>query len=339
MRSTVLFGLFVGLFVVLASFAAQAAFGRAYPRPPGPSLDEAVGRLYKREIDVRRPEIVLLGDSVLKKAVDEDQFQAQLQRSVYKLDIPGSSSALWYLILKHEIVESDSPPRYLVVLFRDTMLTVPDFRVGGPYLGQIDKFAAPDDSLFLQLSFLDKMTPLELALDSYLPVYSFRTQIRSALDGALRHSAPALLGCAADCADDAVLSVISGGNLDADELETATIQAEQVLYTPQQLDFEKQVQHSFLPEMIRLARERGIQPIFVRAPTNVFPRPQMEPAALQDYMDSLDAYLAEKSIPLLDLSKIEQIGPQHFVDPLHMSAEGKTIFTGILADALKEFIK
>ena len=69
-------------------------FRGPYPHSPGPTFDSNASRLYLHEIEQQKPEVILLGDSLLTKGVEKSSFQARLGLPVYKLDIPGSSSAL-----------------------------------------------------------------------------------------------------------------------------------------------------------------------------------------------------------------------------------------------------
>ncbi|MFZ5881141.1 MAG: hypothetical protein ACOY0R_17370 [Chloroflexota bacterium] len=327
----------LGLLLLLSSFRLPVFFHGNYPHPPGPAFDRNATRQYLREFEKVRPEVILLGDSILTKGVDIGTFQELSGKSAYKLDIPGSSSALWYLLVNSNIVEAEPAPQALVILFRDTILTAPTFRTTGPYFTLIDKFASPDDTLVLQRSYLVQLTPMQAALEMYFPPYTYRGELRDKLDAGLRHVLPRQIGCDDECADDAMTNVL--GDVRAEAFAASLRQAEAYLYTPQQLDFNAQVDASYLPEIVRLAQQCGIQLIFVRAPTYIFADPADEPPALKQYLADLETYLAERGIPMLDLSQVEGIGPSQFVDPHHMTLEGKAIFTPVFAEAVKKVIK
>ena len=337
MRLTVRFAVLLTITIFLTLFGFPAYFHGRYPHSAGPGFDKGVSRLYQREIEQAQPAIVLLGDSILTKGVDVMAFQEQLGLPTYKLDIPGSSSALWYLVIKSNIVEAEPAPRGLVIVFRDTLLTAPTFRTTGPYFGLIDKFANPDDSLLMKRAYLAQLSPMQRTLEMFFPLYTYRADVRDAMDGGLRHALPGLFGCDAACANDSMISAL--GDVQPAIFAASILQAEQILYTPGQLDFPAQIDKSFLPEIIRLAQKRGIQLVFVRAPTNIFPDPADEPAGLKQYMADLNAYLAEQNIPMFDLSRINGIGPAQFSDPHHMTLEGKAIFTSVLAETLKSYIR
>jgi len=323
--------------LVFTSLTLPAWSRGEYPHPAGPAFDKFTTRQYLHEAERIHPEVILLGDSILTKGVDLETFQAQVGVTAYKIDIPGSSSALWYLLVKSTITDLEPAPHVLVILFRDSILTAPTFRTTGPYFDLIDRFAAPDDSLVIERAYLPQLTPLQVTLQEYFPPYTYGEILRVKLDSGLRRLLPQAFGCDGVCADDAMTNVL--GDMRPEVFAQSILRAESVLYSPAELDFNARVDQSFLPEIVRLTQERGIQLVFVRAPTNIFPKPADEPPALHAYLADLQAWLAARDIPLIDLSHIDGIGPEQFVDPHHMSLEGKAIFTPIFADAVKAYLK
>lgn len=337
MRLTLRYFALLGVVFLLVSFALPTLYHGDYPHAAGPTFDKNISRQYLHEIEKQHPEVVVLGDSMLTKGVGISTFQSLTEKASYKLDIPGSSSVLWYIIVKSDVVEAEPAPKTLVILFRDGILTAPTFRTTGPYFDLIDRFASPDDTLALQRAYLAQLTPLQIALQRYFPPITYRSELLAKLDGELRHLAPRWLGCDDDCANDAMNDVL--GDIRPEVVSASIRNAEAVLYTPAQLDFNAQVDSSFLPEIIRLTQERGIQLIFVRAPTYIFTEPANEPPALKQYLADLQAYLAARNIPMIDLSHADGIGPEQFVDPHHLTLKGRHIFTPIFANAVKKYLK
>jgi hypothetical protein len=337
MRLTYRAAVLLGFILLATSIIFPVLFNGPYPHPPGPVLDRDVNLFYRHEIAAQQPEVILLGDSILTKDVDALEFQAGLGLPTYKLDIPGSSSALWYLMIKTGITQARQTPRYLVILFRDTMLTASTFRTTGPYFGLIDKYASPKDVLFVERAYLAALSPAQAALEEYLPLYTYRTEARESIDSGLRYSIPGRMDCDRDCVDHSSAYVL--GDVLPDLHAAAIIQAEGPLYTPAEMDFNARVENSFLPEIIRLTGQNGIQLVFVRAPTRIFPDAASEPAELKTYLGELQTYLANQGIPFLDLAWTAEIEDAHFADPHHMTVEGKHIFTGILAEAVEGLIE
>jgi len=310
-----------------------------YPKSPGPDLDPQVRMLYRDQIVASQPEVVLLGDSMLVEGIDQDRLSTLLGTRVYQINFPGSASAVWYLIIKNNILNSPHKPGYLIVFFRDTMLTTPDYRVTGKYLAFIDEFASPSDHLLIQLAYVNQMSPLERLAQCCFPLYGERLKIRAAVDDLVKYTIPdQWFGYDRAAIDRATDEIFGSANLEQGNLNWAITTAEAYLYTDRNLSFETQVTHSFLPAIIRLCRKNGIQLIFVSMKTLHFAPPKTEPAGLENYMQSLKIYLEESDIPLLDFSHDERLKPEHFTDLLHMNAEGREIFTRILAEALQPII-
>src|SRR5512139_3672477 len=123
MRLAIRYTILLALLMLSTAVLLPSYFRGIYPHAAGPVFDKDVSRLYLHEIQRQNPQVVLLGDSMLTKGVDLQRFQERSGVPTYKLDIPGSSSALWYLVLKSNIVPANPAPRTVVILFRDTLLT------------------------------------------------------------------------------------------------------------------------------------------------------------------------------------------------------------------------
>lgn len=309
----------------------------SYPRPLGPQLDRFIRQTAKNVLDEDQPSVMMLGDSLLQTDLDAAALSLALGREAYGVRASGSASALWYLILKNNIVRAAHKPQVLLILFRDTMLTLPGYRVHGSYFVPIDEYAGPDDALFIQLAYINQMNPLEKWAEAYLPLYGSRLQLRQSLDARLRSTLPGVfLDCDPACANSSMSAVFQANNLEPNMLAEAIASAENYLYTPRALDFDHTVDESFLPEIIRLCRENDIRLVLVRARTLRF---DSEPPGLQTYIKDLASYLDERGIPFLDFSRDERLTPAHFADVLHLNEAGRVVFTEMLAEALKPLLE
>ncbi|MFZ5881146.1 MAG: hypothetical protein ACOY0R_17395, partial [Chloroflexota bacterium] len=294
-------------FLMLLGLAGSAwtsiRFEAPYPKPPGPQFDAKVKLAYLRAIEERRPDLVLLGDSTLELGVDVPSLSETLNKGVYKIGIPGSASAVWYLALKSNIVPAAHKPPTLVLFFRDTLLTRPDDRVTGRYFELVDELADRREPLVTQLSYVQQMNSAERFLDQYLPLYGNKAQVKDALEWPARYRpASLLLDCNQGCADIAFTAVFETENLLPDVARQSLIDVELGLYGPASEDFAYQVERSYLPEIIRLCRENGMQLILVRTRTLVYPTGQSEPAYLQKYIQDLSAYLDSQGVTFLDFA-------------------------------------
>jgi hypothetical protein len=325
----------LGILSVYLPFRYQAS----YPAPVGPQFDSRVRTTYMDLLNEQQAEVLLFGDSMLEPAVDDREVADRLGKKTMLVSLPGTASTIWYLILKNNIVRAEHKPQVMVLFFRDAMMTVPGYRVTGRYFEQIDEFASPDDTLLIERAYINQMTALERITEAYVPLYSSRWHVRQSLDYYIRYTlGGALLDCNTNCMDNAMEVVFKAGNLDVTFLSEAIASSDEYFYTAERLDFDEQVDISFLPEVIRLARENDIQLILVRMPTLYFMEPGSEPPGLHDYMQSLAEYLSRQEVAFFDFDD-KTLSEDYFSDSLHLNERGRQVFTKELVESLMESIK
>lgn len=324
--------------LLLGGFILPARYHMPYPHPLGPTFDPIVKMEYARQISALQPKVVVIGDSVVVFGVDQDALTRELGAPAYALGMPGSTSAAWYLMLKNIVAESTPVPPYVVLPFRDTILTLPTYRTTGYYFEIVDNFAGRHEPLVTQLSYLNAMSPLEKFAEAYIPLYSARWRLREGLDTRLRYGLSDKLGIERERVNDA-LNYLFGKQqgLDATALNSAANDSPKILYNDQAYDFESQLEKSYLPHMIRLAQEHGFTLVFVRTKTQVYPDASAEPPGLRRYSAALADYLnAQENVLFLDLGHDPRLERKYYLTDLHFNAEGKQLFTKILAEELKK---
>lgn len=325
--------------IMTLAFYIPARYNVRYPREIGPQFDPFYKRVSLRAIAIDQPQMIVLGDSVFMRGVDLDQLAAGTGKTVYGIGVGGSASALWYVVIKNNIVPSPYKPQALMIVFRDTMLTTTGYRVNGSYFKQLDEYATPNDHLLIERSYINLMNPLEKISERYLPLYGSRLSLRETLDYYIRYSGNKLLfGCDNRCTDKAMGIVYGAANMEQNILGDAIGTAEDYLYTPGALDFNQQVNRSFLPEIVRMCRENGIQLVLIRTKTMRYPDEASEPLALKMYMENMSAYLNTHGVILLDFGQDERIKTEYFYDPLHLNEQGRVIFTEMIVNSLKTIL-
>jgi hypothetical protein len=333
--SAILLTLIVASWIVI-----PARYQVSYPRDIRPQFDKYIRRNYVNDIEAQHPDIVLLGDSMLHPAVNDVVLSERLNQKIMAIGLPGSASTLWYLIVKNNILEAQSPPKYLAIFFRDTMMTVPGYRVTGRYFEQIDEFAGPKDGELIKRAYLNQMNPLEKLAEAWFPPFGSRWSIRQGIDSRIRYTLPSLqLGCEQPCMNNAMEVVFGDLNMDRNFLSDALAAADDYLYSNTALNFDQQIGESFLPELIQLTREHNIQLILVRMRILRFAVPGSEPPALSKYNQGLSDYLAANGVLYLDYSRETRLSHDEFADPLHMNSAGQAIFTDLFAQDLLKFIQ
>jgi hypothetical protein len=325
--------------VTLSWVVIPARYGVSYPRDVKPQFDNYIRRKYVKDIDERQPDLLLLGDSMLYPAVNDVILSERLDKKILSIGLPGSASTLWYLIVKNNILEARNPPKYLAIFFRDSMLTVPGYRVTGRYFEQIDEFAGPKDGELIKRAYLDQMNPLEKWAEAWFPPFGSRWSVRQAVDARIRYTLPAaLLNCDTTCMNNGMELVFGELNMDPNFLSDALAAADTYLYSREALNFDRQVGESFLPDLIQMTRDHGVQLILVQMRILRFSVPGSEPPALHTYNQHLAAYLAANGVIYLDYSHETSLGRDYFSDPLHMNDAGKAVFTEMFGEDLLKYI-
>jgi len=328
--------------IVLTGLISGYVFYRyadGYPFPIGAQFDANIRSKYRHMLNEEEPQLLVLGDSAAETNVDKNLMAEGSGKRVSVISEHGAGSALLYLILKNNIANADSKPDAMIILFRDTFLTSSAFRVHGNFLAIMDEFAGADDDLVLQLAIRDRMNPLEKLAEAYFPPYWARSNLQTILISKILYlPTRTFLGCNLECSDEAMNNVFGNQNFDPDQFNRAINLAENFLFTDENLDFESQINRSFLPEIIRLCKEKDIKLILIRRKTLRFSREVPEPTGLTEYMDKLSAYARHHNIPLIDLAHSDRLPPSLFTDINHLNSEGKKVFTEMLVEAIRPIL-
>jgi hypothetical protein len=252
MRSFLRYFLLLIAALAALTFYLPIRYGAPYPAQLGPKFDADIDMTYRDEIAAERPQIVLLGNSMIGENVDALALSETLGRTVYTISYPDTASALWYLSIKNNIVISPYKPPILVIVFHDTSLTSPSYKVDDGKFITLDRLAGADEEVLIQLAYTNYMNPLEKFAKRYFPLIEFGSQIRDHFDSFIRYySHRPFFNCGKRCVDSAFMNTF---NFPAMNLPNANdlISEESALYTNYSMDFPNRVDESFLPEIIHL---------------------------------------------------------------------------------------
>jgi len=170
MRFFLKFSLILTIIIIFCSIILPRRYELTFPRDPGPELDNKVRTNYLEYLEENHPQLVLIGDSTLGASINAEELALQTKKTVYNISIPGSASALWYLIMKSNIAESEYKPETIVIVFRDSILTTPGYRVHGSYFELLDEYADHNEPLIMQNSYINFMSPFEIFAEKYFPL-------------------------------------------------------------------------------------------------------------------------------------------------------------------------
>jgi len=284
-------------------------------------------------IEQQRPDLVLVGNSLLKAAVDAERLSELTGLRTVKACSDGSASLWWYLYVKNVAVQTEHRPRYVGILFRDTFLTEPAFRVTSMYQKPIRRLMTDHEPLAEQLSYAGTVVDHVNSPLSWVPRearnwlnYKIEKRVEDLLDVPRGKGRPALKRVFAQ-----------------DKMTAGLYDEFQLGYEDQSdpagYDFDARVQTSYLPHIVRLLEDRGITPVFIRAKRRRDLKPGAEPPEVAAYVARLRRYVTERGALWIDFTHDARLKPEHFGAGDHLTqTDGRRQFMEILAAELPPMV-
>jgi hypothetical protein len=285
-------------FVLLTVLGAVAmtAGSRAMAPPPAAAFNRQV----LDHVTRTRPELVLLGNSMVATRFDEKVLQRLLRpRRVAVLGLIGTASAHWYLALKNVVVASGEHPR-LVQFFRGQELTQPriwtEGNKGGSRLQQLSLGEDPLVTRKLAPSFATPSARLQWYRERAIPVQRLRAKTEPVIDkvGTLG-SELAWPEAGPRTRKREINELFSLRRLRPAEAVDEQADSEDAPV------FGDVVEQSFLPDILALARENHIPLTFVRVRSRAAASGEVESALVRRYVSDLERYLRAQGAEFYDM--------------------------------------
>ena len=140
--------------------------------------DPRIDPLWKNKIELYRPSVIFLGNSMLGEGIDTNLFQKKTNIRAMKIYRGGAASAWWYTVFKNSIVEAEHKPKQVVIFFRDQFLTQPDYRVNGKFKARIDRFAGASEPILDRLAYYNSMDKTTFILHQNWSLYRNHEKIK-----------------------------------------------------------------------------------------------------------------------------------------------------------------
>ena len=306
----------LSLLVPLGVRALDARYGEG-PPPRTPFYDFPLNRMSHL-----RPELVVIGDSMAGTRVDTHLLEQLSGRRVFAILHPGSGSAYWYLALKNYVIASGVRPRYVFIFFRDTNLTDVMFRMDRWNVDAVSRDEEPE---------------LERVVASRAG--EWRRQATTRVEQVYR--ADRARSWMTPLVGDSVARLVASGegrvpfvaamNERFDFRHLRPVEAADIdPFTDATADFDRYVDRSVLPLMLRDARAAGITLYFVRVQRRpAGRRPPHQSRALQEYTARLSAYIRSNGALWRDDTGDPAITLDLYGDGDHLRHEARERYTSI----------
>jgi hypothetical protein len=292
------------------------------------------------EINAIRPDYVFIGNSMLGTRVDEATLSERLGKDCcYILWTGGGESAWEHQALKNDVIAAEHHPKVVFIIFRDTYLTRVSYRTNDEYWWKIERLSHDQEPELLRAMRESRswQERLEYDLGLLYPIQKRREKVTYAIDwlasqlvapGSSAYGAPLVIPYNELFGLDRLKSIEAAD-------DAATDQNDASLY-----DFDAALPGSLLPSMIGLAKEAGIQLVFVRVqrrPTAHGPPPQRP--ELVHYIARLERYLAANGAGFYDFTGDPELTLDHYIDGDHIRATWKSASTELFVRRLHAYFQ
>ncbi len=288
------------------------------------------------QLRAEKPQVVLMSDSTLYNGVDPQLMETLLGRRVALSWYGGAASASWYFRLKNYVVASGVRPELVCILFRDRMLTDPEFRSGGIFRRNIELTMHEDEPVYREV--LENKAVMKSKMERYLSLLYPANRRRAADHEKIARIVNRVVGSIGLGMPD--LPARTNEVFTAANLRSGASEAAAVTSAPE-AEFDADPEHSFLPHMVDLAEQAGIKLCFLRVkryPGRDGRVPQTE--SLRRYISQLKAWVESRGCIFIDDIDNPERTQQMFAAPGddHTAASATRRSTELYAEELRPLL-
>ena len=313
--------------LALAALAIALAFvvvmARRAPAPARNRFDEAPLAAMRTQT----PDYVLIGNSMVKTRFDPRTLNRSLNgRRALIVANDSSRSAMWYAMFKNYVLASGQHPRRVLFFFRDLELTAPTAGTQGDGRWRLERVMREHEPVIearLSPRWTHPVERLRHELEERVPFARLREHTSPVLDR-FALSLAGQLGSS----DDVKLSDINEAFALVNVRAAARV--DEVPELPSRrlnASFGELVDDSFLPDIIALAAEHSVPIAFVRIRTRAAASGVPESQKFATYQRDLRAYLAQRSIPLHDMTGQTWEGLRFYAQGDHVKFKRRREYT------------
>lgn len=270
-----------------------------------------------------RPECVFIGDSMLRSRIDAGRLNQLAHFRCNVLAYPGTGSAVWYLIMENIVGALAHPPQLAVIFFRDRQLTLPALRTEGRYRNGLEVFMRGPEPRFEEILDSAQSARARFVQRILLHIYPAQKHRLEWQEDFQDHVLKLAVGAKAKSPTRARLAEIFGlKNLrHHHDLQDPLENEEKMRMNGDNQDFAEALKNSFLPMILKTAKDHQIQVTFFRVKCRPHRWMTIEPdrPALRQYIRDLDAYLKSHGAIFVDESQAPEITEDFYGEGDHIA--------------------
>ena len=269
-------------------------------------------------LEQQNPSLIFLGNSILDTRIDPKTVSEITGIPTQSLAINGSAAGIWYLQLKNIIGQTSIKSPIVHIFFYDNLITQPISTTGGSNKNLIEPLLVYPEELFFSIS-RDTSWNDDLTLSIY-PIIKRREEIKTYLNQ--------------------FASLFSSIDSESVQFKIDSFGKRQTLLKPnirKYKPFYEEIENSFLPAIIQIAKEKKIDLVLVKTSKNPSISTKIEIQILQkSYVENLSSYLNSNGVHFIDMTGVDWIDATMFYDSAHIRSRYKIHYTKLF---IKNFIK
>jgi hypothetical protein len=289
----------------------------------------------KQQLKKSNPEVLFVGNSMVFTRIDRREIQKLSGRKNTFLTNSGAASACWYLFLKNIIVPSEVRPELTIFFFRDQMLTWPEFRTRSYFVNYLNSLRLPDDTLIDQILNAPKpgTNHLSQTIDRIYGINAQPDDYQEKLRDFAMDITP--FG-----ADKQPRRLYVNGRFSLDNLRH-DLAADDIIQRREDeppLYFDPSPEASFLPHILKIARENKLPICFYRVKKTMDVDGTRPPSPyLEKYLTDLRQYIESNGAIFIDETK-DEIPEAWYADGDHIAKDQRTIYTNFFWSKIKPLL-
>jgi hypothetical protein len=290
------------------------------------------------EVAAERPRYVLIGNSMLGTRIDTPTLEAALGKGCcYVLWTGGAESAWDHQALENVVLAAPYKPKTVFVFFRDVYLTRVTFRANDAYWWKIERLSHEREPELMRAMRESRtwQERLEYDLGLVYPLQKRRDKADYVLEWLASQAVAPGLAYGAPAAERYNelfgLDRLRG----TEQADDASAGSDAAIY-----DFDARLPKSLLPSMVRLAKQAGVQLVFVRVQRRPLPGgPPPQSPELERYIAKLKRYLESSGVGYYDFTGDPELTLDHYLDGDHIAPSWKPASTELFLKRLHGWLR
>ncbi len=288
-----------------------------------------------KKLQQERPEVVFLGDSMVRAWIDAPTLSQLSGRRVSTLWQANSTSARWYLMFKNYVVRSEIRPRCVVLVFRNAFWHLPAYKVDGPFWHDLERCMPEMNDPVVSRILGDHRRRDAGRLHRFIDQSAFPIQSqRESITNRLEDTAAWLTR-----QDPATARALANDRLGFTRFRQ-DISVETGYHSGlQEAPFTRDPAKTFLPHVLSLARREGLNLFLLRIkrrPVSGSDSPDSPEMAA--YIRQLSAYFAAENVPFHDFTPDPAISESMYAEGDHLDVSHAPWFSRHLHQVIGQAI-